>query len=239
VLFSPPLLAATLVRRYKRFLADVTLDDGRCITVHCPNTGAMQGCAAPGSRVWLSHSDNARRKYAHTWELVRTAGGAVVGIHSARANLLVREALEAGRIPELSGYAQLRAEVKFGQEASRADFVLEPGRGPRRRRCVVEVKSVTAVRQTGIAEFPDAVSRRASRHLRELAVAVAGGNRAVLLYCIQRDDVRAVRAAAEVDPGYAEALARAMAQGVEVIAYAARVQPRAITLQRRLQVLAP
>jgi sugar fermentation stimulation protein A len=162
--FSEPLIAGTLVRRYKRFLADVVLEDGTALTAHCPNTGSMLGCQTPGSRVWLSLSDNPKRKYAHTWELVELDGGALVGINTGRSNALVREAIESGLMGELGGYDEIRPEVRYGDENSRVDFLLTGTNGA----CYVEVKNVTAAVREGIALFPDAVSTRAARHLREL-----------------------------------------------------------------------
>ncbi len=231
--FSPPLTRATLIRRYKRFLADVSLA-GRSVTVHCPNTGAMLGCDAPGSTVWLSHSANPARRYPWTWEQVRTAQGTRVGIHTGRSNALVREALEAGLIPALAGYRRIRPEVRYGSGAGRADFVLEGHR--RRADCVLEVKNVTALAERAVAMFPDAVSARATRHLHALCREAGAGRRAVLLYCVQRDDVQRVRPADEIDSAYAGALRQALAAGVEVLAYAARVSPREVVLYRKLAV---
>ena len=234
--FPEPLVGATLVRRYKRFLADVTLDDGTSITVHCPNTGSMLGCDAPGSRVWLSHSRNPKRKYAYTWELVEVDGGTLVGINTGRSNALVREAIESGVIGELGGYRDIRAEVSYGNEGSRADFLLSGGG----RDCYVEVKNVTAAVSDGIALFPDAVSTRGTRHLRELMAAVTeSGERAVLLYCVQRADVGEVRPADDIDPEYGRTLREALAAGVEALAYRAEMDPAAVALAEPLPVVCP
>lgn len=227
--FHDTLQPAVLERRYQRFLADVVLPDGRRITVHCPNTGSMLGCAEPGSRVWLSRSDNPGRKYAYTWELVETLDGVVVGVHTGRANALVREALEKGVITELAGYHRIRNEVRSG--AHRLDFCLEGGEGP----CHVEVKNVTAA-EGGTALFPDAVSARGTRHLYELMRLVEAGGRAALVFCVQRADVHRVRSADEIDPDYGVALRRARLAGVTVLAYGAEVTTRGVRLDRPLPV---
>ncbi len=231
--FSSPLIPATLIRRYKRFLADVRLDDGRELTVHTPNTGAMTGCAEPGSRIWLRDTGNPARKYPLAWELSSAPGGALVGVNTHLANRLVREAIEGGVITELRGYSRIRQEVRYGEEGSRIDLLLQE-RG--RADCYVEIKSVTLVRGQGEAAFPDAVSARGSKHLRELAHMVRGGDRAVLLFCVQRADARLVRPAADIDPRYARTLAEARQAGVEILAWRASVSPDAIELDTRLPV---
>ncbi len=249
--FAHPLREARLVRRYKRFLADVEFaDTGEACTVHCPNTGAMTGCAEPGSRIWLSHSDNPRRRYAWTWELVETPGGTLVGIHTGRTNAIVGEALEAGRIPELADYCPqcsadpaadrvaqksgLRREARYPKSRSRADFLLS-GEPP----CWVEVKNVTAAVSGRRAVFPDAVSKRASAHMRMLAERLRAGDAAALVFCVQRDDVDVVAPARAIDPAYADALAAAAAGGVQVLAWGARVTPDGIRLERPLEVDVP
>ena len=234
--FDPPLIPAQLIRRYKRFLADVEFPDGRRTTVHCPNTGGMLGCADPGMPVYLSRASNPERKYPLTWELVEALPGVWVGIHTGRTNRLVREAIETGLIPELGGYGNLKGEVTLG-EGFRVDFLLS-GR-PGEPECCLEVKNVTAAVQDGVALFPDAVSERASRHLRELMDRVAAGKRAMLCFCVQRDDVTEVRPADAIDPVYGETLRRALAAGVEVTAYAARVSPEEVQLYRRVPVVLP
>jgi len=232
--FSAKLVAGRLIRRYKRFLADVQLADG-VITAACPNTGSMLGCCEPGSRVWLSESDRATRKYRHTWEIVEV-GEVMVGINTGLPNALVAEAIGAGAIPELAGYASLRREVAFGEERSRVDIVLEdPARAP----CYVEVKNVTAAVAGGVAVFPDAVSDRGARHLRELMRLKAAGLRPVQLYCVQRGDVREVRPADSIDPEYGRTLRRALEAGVEVMAYRAKVTPREIRLEESIPVVCP
>lgn len=223
------LLEATLLRRYKRFLADVELPGGEVITVHCPNTGAMTGCAEPGSRVWLSVSDSKTRKYPHTWELVETATG-VACIHSARANKVVREAFVAGQIPGFGSYPSIRSEVKYGL-GSRIDLLLEGDTG----QVFVEVKSVTLCTGGGRGLFPDAVSERGRKHLQELQrVAAESGTRALLFFCVLHTGIETVSAAGEIDPRYREALIEAQAAGVEVIAWRAHVSPQGMVLERPL-----
>jgi sugar fermentation stimulation protein A len=231
--FEPPLLEARLLRRYKRFLADVELPGHGRLTVHCPNTGAMLGCAGPGMRVWLSRASNPARKYAWTWELVETGPGVRVGIHTGRSNRLVQEALEAGLITELRGYRGLQGEVRV-QPGFRVDFLLSGHR--RKPDCFLEVKNVTAAVDDGIALFPDAVSERASRHLRELMARVRKGQRAMLCFCVQREDVSEVRPADAIDPDYGRILRKALKVGVEVCAYAAQVSPEEVRLYRPLAV---
>lgn len=231
--FEPALEEVRLERRYKRFLADVVFPDGRRLTVHCPNTGSMLGCAEPGMRVWLSRAANPARKYAWTWELVEALPGVLVGIHTGRTNALVREAILTGVIPQTQGYGELKGEVIAG-EGFRVDFLLAGH--TTRPNCYLEVKNVTAAVQDGIALFPDAVSERASRHLRELMVKVRSGQRAMLCFCVQRDDVQEVRPADAIDPVYGRTLREAVAAGVEVLAYVARMSPADATLYRPVPV---
>lgn len=235
--FDTPLLKGTLERRYKRFLADVRLSTGERVTAHCPNTGSLLGCAEPGFEVWLSHSSKPGRKYPHTWELVKVRGRVTVGINTGRSNRLVHEALTGGVITRLQGYRQIRREVRFGRENSRVDLVLEDG--GKKPPCFVEVKNVTAAVEKGIAVFPDAVSARGTRHLRELARAVEAGNRAAICFCVQRSDVVEVRPADQIDPVYGAALRQAVAAGVEAMAYRARVSPRGIALVDEVPVVCP
>ena len=222
--FEGELLRGTLHRRYKRFLADVELDSGEMLTVHCPNTGAMTGCAEPGRPVWLSVSQSKTRKYPHTWELVDTPQG-MACIHSARANGVVAEAVEAGAIPAFAAYPDIRREVKYGK-GSRADLVLEGGDG----RCVVEIKSVTLCREGGVGVFPDAVSDRGRRHLEELAEVAAAGSRAVIFFCVFHAGIERVRPAWDIDPAYGEAVVSALAAGVEAMAWRASIKPSGISL---------
>ena len=216
--FPPRSCPALLVRRYKRFLADVELPSGETVTVHCANPGAMTGLNVPGARVWLSTSDKASRKLKHSWELIEVDlgnGAELVGINTAHPNALAAEAIAAGAIPELAGYASMRREVKYGRN-SRVDFLLEhPGRPP----CYVEIKNVHLMRQAGLAEFPDAVTKRGAKHLDELADMVAAGARAVMLYLIQIGSARRFALARDIDRAYGEAFDRAKARGVEAIAY--------------------
>lgn len=223
--FDPPLLEGRLIRRYQRFLVDVETPDG-VLTAHCPNTGSMQGCLVPGSRVWVSPASNPARKLAWTWELVETAPGVVVGVHTGRSNALVHEALEAGLLPELVAYGRVRPEVRYGQ-GSRVDFLLQQAGLPD---CYLEVKNVTAAVAGRVAAFPDAVTERGRRHLEEMAAMVAAGQRAVLVFCVQREDVDRVRPADEIDPAYGRALREAVRQGVEVRALRAEISPQEIRL---------
>ena len=240
--FEAPLIRGTLVRRYKRFLADVVLEDGAETTVHCPNTGSMLGCMTPGATVWLMPAANPARKYPLGWELVEVepagllprAAGVLVGINTGRSNALVAEALERGMIPELAGYGRLRREVKVPGTRSRIDFLLEGH--PRDPDCYLEVKNVTAAVSGGIAFFPDAVSTRAVRHVDELAGRAARGQRSAMCFCVQRADVSAVRPADEIDPAYGRALRRAVAGGVEVHALRAEVTTAGVRLEHRIPV---
>ena len=226
------LVRGRLVRRYKRFFADVITDDGRTLTVHCPNPGSMLGCATPGAAVRCSTSDNPKRKLRHTLEMIRV-GRAWVGLHTGRANAIVARALEAGVVPELSAYREIRREVRIG-ERTRLDFAL--GRRPGDRRLAyVEVKSVTLA-DGRLALFPDSVTERGRRHVETLARLRRRGSRAVLLFLVQRADCDRVTPADAIDPAYGEALRAAARAGVEIIALGARVTARAITVERRLPV---
>jgi sugar fermentation stimulation protein A len=216
--FSAPLIPAILVKRYKRFLADVTLASGETLTVHVANPGAMLGLAAPGSRVWLSKSDNPNRKLSHSWELVEVdfgTGDELVGVNTGHPNPLVGAALAAGFIPELAGYDTIRREVKYGKN-SRVDFLLE---GATRPPCYVEVKNVHMMRQPGLAEFPDAVTARGAKHLEELGNAVEAGARAVMLFLIQIGSANRFALARDIDPKYGMAFDRARSRSVEALAW--------------------
>lgn len=221
---TPPWQTAELIKRYKRFMADVRLADGQIITVHCPNTGSMRNCLVPSSPCWYSTSANPKRKYPHTLEVVTTPSGHFAGINTGRANSLVEIAIAAGVIKELQGYASLRREVVYGAERSRIDFVLAESPsdpGP----CYVEVKSVTLMESEGLGLFPDAVSERGSKHLRELMAMVQQGHRAVLLFCVQHTGIEWVEPADAIDPVYGKYLREAIAMGVEVLAYGVRIEP--------------
>ncbi|BBL72589.1 DNA/RNA nuclease SfsA [Methylogaea oryzae] len=233
--FESPLVPGVLLRRYQRFLADVRLADGSTVTAHTPNTGSMKGCCEPGSRVWLRDSGSATRKYPFSWELVEAAPDVLVGINTGLANALVREAVENGVVQELQGYRRIRQEVRYGEENSRIDLLLERDDGGL---CYVEVKNVTLV-EGGIALFPDAVSSRGAKHLRELAAMVRQGHRAVIFYCVQRRDAGAVSPADGIDPLYGRTLREALAQGVEALAYRAEVGTEGIALREVLAVVCP
>ncbi len=226
----PPLIAGRLIKRYKRFLADVLLEDGSVVTVHCPNSGSMKGCAAPDSAVYLSRSATVGRKYPLTWELVQ-ADGFWAGINTGLPNRLTREAIEDGTVSELQGYDTIRPEVPYG-EHSRIDLLLEGPSG----RCFVEVKNVTLV-ENGRALFPDSVTTRGQKHLQELMRVVREGDRGVIFFTVQRGDGDAVSPADLIDPEYGRLLRMAMANGVEALAYRADVTPDEIRLTERLPVL--
>ncbi len=232
--FDPPLIEARLLRRYKRFLADVRLPSGAELTVHTPNTGAMHGCAIPGHRVWLRDSRNPKRKHRYSWVLSEGEGGALVGVDTGAVNVLVAEAIDTGLIGPLQGYEQLRGEVRYGLERSRIDLLLTGH--AQLADAYVEIKNVTAVDATGCGYFPDAVTTRGQKHLRELMQVVAAGWRGVLLFCVQRDDLEALRPADEVDPAYGTLLRQAAAAGVELLAYCAQPTPEAIRLYRPLPI---
>lgn len=234
MILPSPLLSGRLVRRYKRFFADVILDDGREVTAHCPNTGTMLGVAEPESEVWLSVSDNPKRKLPYTWELVR-ADGTLVGINPLNANRVVAAALDAGAVPGLDQYGTVRREVKYG-EGSRIDFLLSE---PDLPDCYVEVKNVHLMRQMGLAEFPDAATTRGAKHLAELARMKAAGNRALMLFLVQRADCDRFEAATDIDPAYGAALQSAQDEGVEVLCLACRVGLTDITVARRIDFDAP
>ena len=228
-----PLLSGRLLRHYKRFLADVRLADGQTITAHCPNTGAMLGCQATGSPVWLSESDNPRRRYRHTWEIVETDGGVLVGIHTGRTNTLAAEAVSAGMLDDVLPGRSARREVSVAEQGCRIDFLIE---GAERPSCYLEVKNVTAAVENGVALFPDAVSDRAVRHLDTLVRLVEKGYGAAICFCVQRADVRVVRPAAEIHPGYAVALKRAVDAGVATVGFRCRVSPDRIEPMDRVRV---
>ena len=232
---DPSLLEGKLIRRYKRFLADVTLVDGSMITVHCPNTGSMKNCTEEGATVWLSRSDNASRKYSHTWELTRTGRGHYIGINTGKANGIVRSGIESGKLVEVSGYPLLKTEQKYGSEKSRIDIYLEGHAN--RADCFLEVKSVTLLEapiRAGIGYFPDSISKRGTKHLRELMQVVDQGYRGVLLYCVQHSGIHEVKPAGYIDKEYSDTLQRAVSAGVEVYAYRVSFRGNIPTLDRRL-----
>ncbi|MBB3047883.1 sugar fermentation stimulation protein A [Litorivivens lipolytica] len=224
-------ICARLLRRYKRFLADVVLESGEEVTVHCPNTGAMTGCVEEGATVWLSVSDNPKRKYPMTWEIIERSNGDAICVHSARANAVVEEAITKGVIAELQGFSHCQREVKIAS-GTRADFVLsEPGR------CVVEVKSVTLGLGDGYGAFPDAVSDRARRHVEELIAIAAQGDRAVLVLLAMHTGIERLGPADGIDPRYGDTLRRAIAEGVEVLAYGCEVGPEGVRATAALEFL--
>lgn len=229
--FPSPLKPAKLIKRYKRFLADMEFADGTVETVHCPNPGTMIGLAEPGFRTWVSQSTNLKRKLKHTWEVVE-ADDTLVGINTNLPNKLLEEAIKAGGINALQGYSKLCREVKYGQN-SRIDILLEQ---PDRPACFVEIKNVHLCRQPGLAEFPDCVTARGAKHLRELTDMVAQGHRAVMVFLVQRNDCTAFAPAADIDPTYAHELAAARKSGVEVLCYDCEVSLDKITVQKPLDV---
>lgn len=234
--FTPPLQSAILIKRYKRFLADVVTPDGRELTLHCPNTGAMTGCATPGDTVWYSTSDNPKRKYAHTWELTQTQRGAIICVNTLRANILAKEAILAGSIVELSGYNTLKTEVKYGEEKSRIDIMLQ---AKERQNCYIEVKSVTlAENESGY--FPDAVTERGQKHLRELMSVAAAGDRAVILFAVLHSAIDRFSPAHHIDARYAQLLIEAQTKGVEILVYKAELSTEMMTLNKPITaVLTP
>lgn len=229
--FPDPLLPGRLIKRYKRFMADVALDSGETVTAHCANTGAMLGVQDADSEVWLSPARNPDRKLKFTWELIRIGEG-LVGINTTHPNKIVAEAIEAGRIPELSGYATLKREVKYGKN-SRIDILLSDDVKPD---CYVEIKNVHLKRQPGLAEFPDSVSTRAAKHQGELANMVKQGARSVTVYLCQREDCDSFKLAEDIDPDYAAAAAKARKTGVEALCYACTLTPESIVADRRLKI---
>jgi sugar fermentation stimulation protein A len=229
----PPLQPATLIKRYKRFLADCRLDDGTEVTAHTANSGSLLGLATPGARIWISTSDDPARKLKYSWELVEAYGG-FVNVNTSRPNRIAAEAITSGAIPSLAGYATLRGEVKYGKN-SRIDLLLED---PVKGIAYVEVKSVTLSRSPGLAEFPDAVTARSAKHLDELVGEVRRGNRAVMLYLVQVPDAKRFSLARDIDPAYAQAFAHAQANGVEAIAALARVTTAEIRVIGDIPVVA-
>ncbi len=228
--FPQSLVRGRLLRRYKRFLADVELDGGEIVTAHCANPGSMLGLQAPGIAAWLSKSDNPNRKLAWSLEIVEVDAGrgpALVGINTGHPNRIVEEAIAAGAVAELSGYAGLRREVKYGRN-SRIDILLTDDGRPD---CYVEVKNVHLVREPGLAEFPDSVTARGAKHLDELSEMVRQGARAAMFYLVQRGDTERVAIARDIDPGYGEALDRARKAGVEVVAYGCEVTPSGVEIK--------
>jgi len=226
--FKVPLVTGILIQRYKRFLADIRLDSGEYVTAMCPNTGSMKTCKTPGWRVALSPAENPERKTRFTWEMIHN-GTCWIGINTHLANGIVAEAVMSGAIPELSGYALLRREVKYGRN-SRIDLLLQDGD----RQCYVEVKNVTLVEADGNYQFPDAVTERGRKHLSELVKMVGEGHRAVMVFLIQRSDGHIFTPARHIDPDYAEALIEARQNGVEILPCRAEVSPEKIEIVEQI-----
>jgi sugar fermentation stimulation protein A len=234
--FPSPLVRGTLIQRYKRFLTDVRLDDGRLITAVCPNTGSMMGLTTPGSTIWLSESDAPTRKYRFTWEMIEAdlgKGPSLVGINTGHPNKLVAEAIAAGRIKALAGYPGARREVKYGKN-SRIDLLLDCAD---KGKCYVEVKNVHLSRKYGLAEFPDSVTERGTKHLAEMSDMVREGHRAVMVYLIQRGEARKLAFARDVDPNYGRAFDAARAAGVEAIALRCRLSTDEIVVDRDVPIV--
>jgi len=230
--FFPALQPARLIKRYKRFLADVITPQGETLTIHCANTGAMTGCATPGDTVWYSTSDSLTRKYPHSWELTQTQQGHWICVNTLRANQLVREAIQADIVASLTGYSSIQAEVKYGAERSRIDFLLQ---ADNRRNCYIEVKSVTLL-DKGKGYFPDAVTVRGQKHLRELAKIAENGERAVLFFAVLHSGIEDVSPARHIDAQYAELLAQAQQSGTEIICFKAQFSTTGLSLQQSLEV---
>ncbi|KUO55153.1 MAG: XRE family transcriptional regulator [Alphaproteobacteria bacterium BRH_c36] len=238
MIFPSPLRRGRLLKRYKRFLADIELDNGGTITASCPNTGSMMGLSDPGINVWVSASDSPTRKYPYTLELVENNIGnatTLVGINTGHPNRIVAEAIGKNRIPALKGYASLKREQKYGK-ASRIDILLEDDN---RGRVYVEIKNVHLMRKAGLAEFPDSVTERGLKHLDELGDMAEQGHRAVMLFLIQRGDATRMSPCADIDPAYAKALARAMSRGVETLAYRCEITPERIQLAKSVPIRMP
>lgn len=233
----PPLSSGILLRRYKRFLADIQLPHGDQITIHCPNTGAMKGCANVGDTVWFSTSNNPKRKYAHTWELTQTQSGDFICVNTLRANQLVQEALENQWISELTDYQHILPEQKYGNENSRIDFLLK---SDRLQDCFVEVKSTTLLTENGVGMFPDAKTERGQKHLRELTLIAEEGSQAVIFFAILHTGIERFEVAKQIDPKYAELLEQAKNQNVKALTYKVEVmfesgKPHGMRLNRKLQ----
>ena len=224
--FTPALQPATLIKRYKRFLADVSLPNGEIATIHCANTGAMTGCATPGDTVWYSVSSSTTRKYPYSWELTQTADNQWIAVNTLRANQVAEELFAQNTVPALAGFTRWRREVTFGDEKSRVDFVLNNEHG---EECFLEVKSVT-LREDELGYFPDTVTLRGQKHLRELMSIVKQGKRALLFFAVLHTGIRQVSAAKHLDPVYAQLLQDAVAMGVEVVAYRAQITPQRLRL---------
>ncbi|ELX8379419.1 DNA/RNA nuclease SfsA [Providencia vermicola] len=232
--FIPSLQPATLIKRYKRFLADVITPEGRVMTIHCANTGAMTGCATPGDTIWYSTSNNTKRKYPHSWELTQTSQDHLICINTLRANQVVAEALSQNNIPELSEYSVIKPEMKYGSENSRIDFFLSGDGLPD---CFIEVKSVTLL-ENNCGFFPDTVTERGQKHLRELTVIAKEKKRAILLFAVLHTGIYEVSAAAHIDKQYAKLLGEAIENGVEVLCYHVDINTQKMLLGKNIKFIA-
>lgn len=231
--FEYKLIRGTLIKRYKRFLADVLLDNGETVTAHCANSGSMMGLKDEGNIVWLSPATNPKAKLDYKWELVEV-NGSLIGINTSHPNRLVQDAIIDGTISELEGYQNLRREVKYGQNSRIDIFLSNSSQGD--ADCYVEVKSVTLSRNEGIGEFPDSVTTRGTKHLNELSQMVADGHRAMMVYLMQRDDCTEFRVAADIDPAYASALDSALYNGVEAVCYGCNLTCKEIIVRQRIPI---
>lgn len=234
MIFEPPLQSAYLIKRYKRFMADVKNESEEALTLHCPNTGSMKACLYPEERVWYSDSGNPKRKYPCTWELAETPAGHFIVVNTGLPNKLIFEAISEGVISELAGYADSRREVRYGQENSRIDILLTDSNKPD---CFVEVKNVTLLEEDGKGYFPDAVSTRGQKHLRELEREVSLGNRGVLVFCVSHTGIESVSPAEHIDPAYANILREVAKKGVEILAYRCDVSPQSVDVVRPIPVI--
>jgi len=225
--FESILEDAILIKRYKRFLADVKLVNSQVITIHCPNTGSMKNCQDPGSKIWFSTVNKKTRKYAQTWQFIEVNDSQLVGINTSLANRLVLEAIENGVIKQITNFSKLRTEVPYGTENSRIDILLEDGHA----RCYIEVKNVSFGVSGRIGLFPDAITVRGQKHLRELINVKKAGDRAILVFCVQHTGVDRISPADNIDPVYSDLLRKALAVGVEVIAYQADIDISSSTIK--------
>ncbi|MBT7260272.1 MAG: DNA/RNA nuclease SfsA [Desulfobacula sp.] len=226
----PQLTSGILIQRYKRFLADIILETGEKVTAHCPNSGSMKGCAIPGSPVWLSTSLNPKRKYKYTWELIKTPE-TMIGINTLVPNKLVKQSIENDLIKELSGYDQVKAEVKTSSH-TRLDLLLEK---ESKEKCYVEIKNCTLVEE-GIAMFPDAVTTRGQKHLDELEHLVSQGHRGVIFFLIQRMDAKLFKPADMIDKIYAQKLKKVVANGVEIVVKDTSIDTKLISIRNAVPV---
>ncbi len=231
MIFTPPLIKAKLIKRYKRFLADVDHPELGEFTVHCPNTGSMKNCWQQGWNVWLQKSDNPKRKYPYTWVLTENEKGDLIGINSASANKLVLEALQKNKIKEISNIETILPEVKYGQENSRIDFLIQHSDNSK---TYIEVKSVILLKNNGQGQFPDAVTSRGQKHVRELMDCVAKGDKAILFFMVQHTGINRIEIAKDIDPDYAKLVSQAIDQGVTVLVYKALIDVDGIVLDQRL-----